>query len=812
MHDETTDSATPPPGATAESLARATERAEAEAGFVAPSTASEASTPEAADDAGGAGFAAAAAGETSGSAAAGIGEEEADPIHVATDGGWESDGVFGDEGARTDAADRFDDDPYAQIDTWQDDLIEAEPLPGGVPDEEADAFTAQVAALQRRRLLLIRHAPTPAAEARATAVLRAVVSELLRREPQRRPLSSKYDRPFAPQSLAHTPQWRRDRQRSVIYLFRSDDPDSLGFFNRQIEPVRHLRESLVDNDSYLLVTAAMPETASLREEALLVEEVALWRLREVQPMVPAEAPVILEERFDVVLTACAALFPGLGFGEFANLVDRLAPAAPSEWARLEAPRSRHQRWYAGERDAVRAELHVVLRAPHTLEDVATADASAEAGMYLDTRERRVGMPDWLYERHLSVLDEIAGLLADSYFVAGMSPRQGLGYRRLLLRLDALGVRRIGVDEVMRHLYSGLDDGQLHRRFRRVTELLNEMANIGSTRQFVARCLGEIAKLLYVGETRLVQSLQNFGTLAQLGAQRAAPYAPAFWEKVRMRAECGTILAKLRTSHWDVLHLLLMQNFVEPSSVIGLIVCEVERSNQAHQDWVTAARLKRGQRPMVSYARMIVRDMLRSVLRGSPETWLTYAEAAVKHCRAGGTVGAHSRWLARDFIASLGESCHQLAGGRSPSELYRALLGTLSARERLAALLAQLFEITAVQEGPPRDGDVDAKTSVSIYRWLALGLLHHAAATTEQLIELVSGFSKPWIFALRSPQQRDAVQAAQQQQQGLLAARRRQHGNEAALRRTEESLQSLQILLRSWQHAASARRQARSAAT
>ena len=704
-------------------------------------------------------------------------------------------------------------------DTWQDDLIETVPLRGNVAPEEHAAFHDHVAALLNRRLLLVRHAPTPAAGARATAALRAVVSELLQREPQRYPLSSKHDRPFAPQSLAHTPFWRSDRYGSVIYLFRSEDPDSLGFFNRQIEPVRDLCRTLGVNDSYLLVTVAIPDTAALCEESLLAEEVALWHLREPLPAAPGEAPIELKERFDILLVACAALFPGLGFTEFGALVEWLAPPLPLEWARADAaaPRSRHQRWYAGERDAVRAELHVALRAPHTLEDVATADASAESGMYLDTRERRVGMPDWLYEHHLSALDEMAQTLVEGYFAEGASPRLRVGYRRLLLRLDALGVRRLNVDWVAQQLQTGLDAARLQQRLWPIVDLLAEVASGGDPRQFAARSTGVIAGMLPLIEQRLVANLQAGGTLAALAAQRATPYAPAFWAKVRSRAESAALLARARDDLWDLIYVLLRASQVTPAATIATLVRELERSNAVHLEWLGTARLKRGQKVPVSLARMAARDVLRIVLRQAPQAWLALAEALIVQCRPGpGGEAPPLRWLARDFVAALAANGDGLAGGGSSTELYRALLGNAAARERLAGLLPPLLAAAARQEDGAQDG-ADIRIALAIYHALALSLLRHASATPEQLLDLLAGLSRPWARSLRPARQRDVVEAARAQLQHLQQLRRRHFGDagarkpdaaalrktdEAALRKTDEAVRALQILSRSWQPPAS----------
>ena len=729
-------------------------------------------------------------------------DDEADPFGVASDDSRYDDAMS----ARAERAARGH---FGIAGDWQDDLIEAVPMPGTVPGDERAAFEAQLAVLPVRRLLLIRHAPTAAAEARATGILRAVVSELLQREPQRCAISSKFDRPFAPQSLSHTPQWRPERRRSVIYLFRSDDPDSLAFFSRQIEPVRHLWRTLIENDSYLVLTVAMPDATPLREEALLRDEIAVWQLRDTQVEVPLEAPVTVADCFDAIVTAVAALFPGLGFREYAELVERLAPPL-RVWPRDDgSARSRHERWYAGERDAVRAELHVVLRAPHMLEDVATDDAGAEPGMYLDTPERRVGMPEWLYERQLSVLDEIAGAVADVYFSASASPRLCVGYRRLVLRLDALGVRRLESQWVLASLESSLGTQDLYRRLVRAGELLTEAGNGSSLRGSGAIRIDEFARLLQVGESRLIDALRVAGALKTLAENGSAPYAAVFWAKVRALAGCESAYFSARYDAFDVILYLLAQHQRSSAETIGALVDAVERSNGTHLTWASAAGLaSRRKRPPVSAARMAMRDALKTLLRNGSERWLEHAETVIRLCRSARPPGA--RWLARDFVDALARQCDALVDAAAPA-LYAALLGGAS-RDRFVAVLAGLFEVTAPGGGAADGNEVGMRIVVSVYRALVLSLLRHESAATVPLVDRAAALSRPWLRTLQPALRREVMPAAQQQLVTLQNERRRQRGNAAALRRADEAVIALQSLMRCWQESARGAGRERSVST
>lgn len=720
----------------------------------------------------------------------------------------EVDPFAADEGVPQEGRSTADDPPWHAADAllrehfgsaggWQDDIIEAMPMPGAVPADEKGAFDAHLASLPMRRLLLIRHAPTAAAEARATGILRAVVSALLQREPQRRAVSSKFDRPFAPQRLSHAPHWHAGQRHSVIYLFRSDDPESLAFFSRQIEPVRHLWRTLIANDSYLVLTVAMPDAMPLREEGLLREEIGVWHLRDAHVAAPRDAPVVVTDRFEAIVTALAALFPGLAFREYTELVERLSPPL-REWVREEgSPRSRHERWYAGERDAVRAELCVALCAPHRLPDVATDDAGAEPGMFLDTPERRAGMPQWLYERQLSVLDDIAGQLADAYFSPTVSSRFCLGYRRLLLRLDALGVRRLESSRVLATLVGALGTRELFRCLMRAGELLAEAGDAAGSRAATVY-MNAFVPLLWIGESRLIDALRVCGALERLAGQGSAPFAAVFWAKVRAQAEAQSAYGAARDDAFHVIMYLLAQDQRTSAETIEALLDAVQRSNDAHLDWVKAAGLaSRRRKPPVSAARMAMRDVLKALLRNGSRRWLEHAEAVVRLCRSVEPPGG--RWLARDFVDALARQGDLLADATTPV-LYDALLGAES-RVRFAAVLAGLFEVTAPRDGTTDGNEIDMRIVVSIYRSLVLGLMRHEPASPVPLVDRAAALSHPWLQTQKPSLRNDLMPAARVQLLALQNERRRQRGDAAALRRADESVIALQSLMRCWQEAA-----------
>ncbi len=690
----------------------------------------------------------------------------------------------------------------ALSDDWQDYLIEAIPLPGEIAAEDAGSFEGCLALLQQRRLLLICHAPTTSAEARATAALRKAVSELLRREPRCSSLSSKYDRPFAPQNLAHTPTWRADRRRSVIYLFRSGSADSVGFFNRQVEPVRHLCRTLRDNDSYLLLTVAVADMASLCEETLLSREIALWRLRDA-PAAPTEAPVVLNDSFDATLVACAALFPGLGFREFGALVESLVTAPEPRADATPETRTRAERWQAGERDAVRAELHVVLRAPHTLDDVATADATAEPGMYLDTRSRRVDMPGWLYERHASVLDRMAEVLAEPYFAGTPTARFGAAYRRLLLELDKVGVRRLDTMWIVRQLEAALARNRMEHAVLRVADLLDDVVTAGAHRQFATDCATDVAALLATTEARLVRALRADDLLDQLGSQRRAPYAPLFWSRVNGLPRGNVCLASIVQNQGSVLDLLLGRSFLDPAAAVTALARHMEECGSVHIEWLTEWGLRRPSQVPFPFARHVLRDTLARFLVASPARWLDYAAAAVAQGNPAGSsaeAAASARRLARDFVSAVAENCEKLQSGASPSAVYRSLFGDARMRQRFADTLAGLFAVTSPAEGAGvrEPASVDLPAAMSIYCSIVQSLLRHHTDAAEQLPDAIATLSRPWVRTLRRDQQIRIASVVGDQLRKLQQACTDCVGDMPSLRAANDAVRALQMLVRSWQ--------------
>lgn len=685
----------------------------------------------------------------------------------------------------------------ASPDAWQDDLIEVA-LPPSAQDGCDPELEHHVEALLRTHVLLVRHTPTPGAEAQARTVVRAAVHALQGRQPGRQAFSSKFDRPFPPQNLCHTARWREDRQNAVFYLFRSDDPASLSFFNANVEPVRHLCSRLRQMNCYLVLTVAIPPRTSLREQGALAELIALWSIDDGQHHATADFVSATGSNFDATLGLCAALLPGLASDEFVALVDVLLPAVGPP-AQTTAPAavvdslqtapppelSREQRWRQGDRDRVLAELGIALQPPPSGNDVAAG--ASESGLFFSDPVFQLGMPVWLYSKFPLLLATQVDALTRHYFSAAASPRYCMGYRRLLLRLDAVGARRLELSWLMARLREALSGGLAQLGAQRFAELLIEIGNNGDGQQLMARCITAIAALLPEYESDLAVQLADAGLLHELAARRLTPYSPRFWEKVGERPDGEALLEQTTWRQLIVVDLLQALAAREPAPVAAAVAAALQQSTTVHAGWLTLMQLLRQRLPALSLSRAIFRERQVYCLQHSADRWLDFTQALALVCSGStaipGAEAAHAddqtapasprRWLSRDCIVALVSSYDDAAAAPWPIAVHQALIGRESSRRRFAGMLAELLRANALPADD--DGDfstardavvIDIETIVWLYHRCAVSAVAHETGENDQLAAIVADVLRPWYQPLRALQRarvgelsRDLLQAA-----------------------------------------------------
>lgn len=686
----------------------------------------------------------------------------------------------------------------ASPDAWQDDLIEVA-LPPSAQDGGYPELEQHLEALLRTHVLLVRHTPTPGAEAQARTVVRAAVHALQGRQPGRQAFSSKFDRPFPPQNLCHTARWREDRQNAVFYLFRSDDPASLSFFNANVEPVRDLCSRLRQMNCYLVLTVAIPARTSLREQGALAELIALWSIDDGQHHATTDFVSATSSNFDATLGLCAALLPGLAPDEFVVLVDMLlpavglsvqttAPAAVVDSAQAAPPPpepSREQRWRQGDRDRVLAELGIALQPPPSGNDVAAG--ASESGLFFSDPVFQLGMPVWLYAKFPLLLATQVDALTRHYFSAAASPRYCVGYRRLLLRLDAVGARRLELSWLMACLREALSGGLAQLGAQRFAELLVEISNNGDGQQLMARCITAIAALLPEYESDLALQLADAGLLHDFAARRLTPYSPRFWEAVSERPDGAALLGQTTWRQLIVVDLLQTLAAREPTPVAAAVTAALQQSTTVHAGWLTLMQLLRQRLPALSLSRAIFRERQVYWLLHSADRWLDFAQALALVCSGSTAIpGAEAaeaddhtapasprRWLSRDCIVALVSSYDDAAAAPWPIAVHQALIGRESSRQRFAGMLAGLLRANALPAED--DGDfsaardavvIDIETVVWLYYCCAVSAVAHETGDNDQLAAIVADVLKPWYQPLRALQRarvgelaRDLLQAA-----------------------------------------------------
>jgi hypothetical protein len=700
---------------------------------------------------------------------------------------------------------------------WEDDLFDVRHVPGPGRPVPADEVQKQTDALQAMRVLLVRHAPGRQAE--AEAAMRAVLLALQQREPNRKALVSPFDGMLQLHSLCRAQEWRADRRGVVIYIYRSADPATLSFFDN-IEQVGVLCDKLSQADCHLLVTAAMPAESTLRDEAELAKRIALWSLIDTRPT-PAEPSEVLTGRFDTTLAACAALFPGLGVGEFVSIVDELSPRpAPRPPAPPQAagaaltpaapePPSRHERWWQGDRDAVLAELGVRVQTPPLGIDAGT-DA-AEAGIFFDDPGRRDEMPSWLYSRRPLLLSEHLETLARRYFAEGASRRFRVGYRRLVQRMDAIGAQRLTVDWLLTHFRSALENDAPALAVSRFAELLNELPDHGDGERLVSGFIASIGEIVPEQEVWLIRQLQDRQALDHAADNGWAPYDFDFWSRLSSGDQRGPIEQAAKRQE-AVIDLLLALATRAPAAMAQAVGAAVGASNRAHAAWLRAAGMERAGEPVMSLARLILCGLQRHLLNENAAHWVAFA-SALSRAHAPALVvergrrqaldadrrrAAQGRWLAWDCLSVLASVLDDAPARRWPASMYDALVGS-EARHRVGEMLAALMRATAPpdwsesgENGSHDEPCVDIASMLWLYQSLAVAALLHEP--TARSTAIVADIIAPWRRGLVAAQRARLLDCARELADDRFAKRdalKDRASRESATR----SIQALQLVMR-----------------
>lgn len=668
---------------------------------------------------------------------------------------------------------------------WEDEVHTAERLaePEQLPPAEEVERCAQE--LSARRVLLIRHVLHREAEAVATT--RAVVSLLRQREPGRTAFCSKSDRVLRPQELCDAAEWRADRRNSLIYLFCVDDAASLEFFNRHVERVQALCERLRQMDGYLVLTLAVPAASTLREEAQLGRLISLYRLDDAQHKVFRELRDTLSSRFEATLAICAALFPGLGIGEFLRLADALCPPLPPRAATAKdaadsaaPPPTRHERWVQGERDAVLAELQIRLR-PLAASDGDTP--SRAKGMTVDDPSWRIEMPGWLYERYPILLTEVLDTLTRHYLAPEASPQFRRCYRNTVLELEARGIQPLSADWLNRQLLDGLRGAAPLLTAERFADLLADVPDEGDGRQLLSDLVGCVERFVAEQESNLASAV--FARAAVGEDALPSLYGQKFWPWAKNDGAIGQVVIDTALRQAAALDLLLLLAPRCAPGVVQALGTALHRSNKVYERWLDLDPDETPEQPVLSLARVILRERQTDLLAQMPLRWLELAESLLQMFEKQRTdspstprwpdpeapadrLHAAQAWLRWDFAYALAASLGELPESRWPARLYDTLLAAVDARRRLAKVLAGLL-------CAPSAADADAEFSISghtllwVYRSLLLAVLLGGGGADEH--ESMAGdLLLPLRTALRLTQQRTLLALARKRLQRDMDAR------------------------------------------
>lgn len=335
-------------------------------------------------------------------------------------------------------------------------IIQTPPSPR-TPADPADV-TRYTTLLRERRLLVIAHARR--GEDEAVSAMHSLLWSIRESEPMRPQATSGYDKTFPLHSFYERAEWPGQFCDSLVYLNRSADISSAAFFD-DASKVCMLRDQLRKVGAHLLITV----NAENRRFTQGPAEVDTWKLLgNVDTTTSADWSSTYSSPLEIAIAICAALLPGLGTGEFIEIVDSLVPApepvsgaAPStsgpkggrpQAAANKAP-VRDKRWAAGERDAVLRELGVVFSTP----EERSAERALEAGFIFGDANQRAAMPGWVLSHFPVLITGHIGRLADRYLTHSSTKRFRVNFLNLLFQLEGFGLFRLTTSWLERQFQS-----------------------------------------------------------------------------------------------------------------------------------------------------------------------------------------------------------------------------------------------------------------------------------------------------------------------------------------------------------------------
>jgi hypothetical protein len=675
------------------------------------------------------------------SSATGQGKNTADTVHapVSTESIRGAANVFGSQINHI-----YGPDGQARVasQSWEDELVAVSRLPEPGHALASEEVERRADALQSSRLLLVRHGASRQQE--AEAAMRAVLHALQRREPGRLPFFSGFDGTVHPAKLRSAAEWRADRRGILIYLYRSADSATLDFFNN-IEQVDALCHKLTQMDCYLILTASGAGRTALRDEAQLGQRIGLWSFDPEHRDASSELAALFNGKFEATLACCAALFPGLPAGEFATLVKLLAtPAAHAGTAQDAAsdsgatpssrPPTRQERWWQGERDVILAELGLRLQMPPQAQEAEYE--AADAGIFFEEAARRSEMPSWLYDKHPFLLCEHLETLTVYYLKPESSRRFGVGYRRLVQQLHAIGAHPLQARWLIGHAHAALGGNAPQVAMHRIADLLAALPEDANRTRLIEDFLADVASMAVTEEEGLLAQLQLHGLLDAAAAIGKAPYASHFWQWLHGEQDARPAIEQAAQRQMIIIDLLMALAAYAPAAVARTLGNTLNECNARHRGWLQAADVPRRRQPVLSMARQMFREHQAQVLRQDAAQWVALAAAvglaypppapaprgrAEPAGNASDPDQVTGRWLAWDCLHGFASLLDDFPDTRWPDAVYAGLLSG-DAAQRTGLALAPLIRSTA----PPP--------------W-------HAGAPANQGAELVDTESMLWLYQL-----------------------------------------------------------------
>ncbi len=702
---------------------------------------------------------------------------------------------------------------------WEDELYPVPRLREPECALNADEIARYADALQGKRLLLLRHAPSRQQDAEAAML--AVLQVLRQRDSNRKVVVSDSDGTVQLSKLAHSASWRADRRGVAMYLYRSADPSASGFFS-SVERVDALCDKLAQMDCLLLLTVAVPRTMH-HNETELANRIALWSFNAESHSAKADVGENLTGRFEVTVASCAALLPGLPAEEFSSLVRTLAPepapAAPTltaEGSATAAP-SRHRRWWDGERDIVLAELGLRLQPPPQATEVG-ADVS-DAGVFVSDPSRRGEMPSWLFDNHPFLLTEHLEALAAHYLGPTSSRRFGVGFRRWVLQLDAIGAHPLTASWFAKQAHRALNEAAPEAAMQRLAELLVDLPERRDIGPLLDSVIADVANTAAMLEADLITHLRDIGLLSGdtdgAAEHDQRPYSIGFWQK--MYATNGTAALMDQTTHRQAAIFALLLGLAErsPHAVTTALGNTMLACDASHQAWQAAADLPRKRIPALSLARLMFRESQGTALRQTSSQWLAmasavaaaYPPAAQAGQRRGGAVGAAAiaalaigvgRWLAWDLVYCVVSLLEELPNRPWPDAVYDALLGD-ERRKEFGGTMASLLCATAptqwhLAHGAATGPFVDGESMLWIYQYVALAVALRNGEDPLQVERFAGDVIAPFRQALAPPHRVELLELASDlldQEMHLRDATESRSAHDGVTRR----IKSLQIVMR-----------------